>query len=706
MNIQKELKYLEFVRKEITQRMDYLSQKLNNRYGERWGIRNYIGENFGNMDKIEKIMSTMDLSLQEFLISDNKTELEKLQELFQKLCFGSINFECDDFRFEDLSDKFYIGKYNFSTSDEDILIYDWRSPIAGMFYKYETGYASYKTPIGKIISGRITEKENYRFDTDGNLITEQEFSNVDILQTALGNSAATQMKDIVATIQREQYSIIHNENYQIMVVQGVAGSGKTSIALHRIAYLLYTSRENKTNMQSQNVMILSPNNIFSDYISNVLPELGEIKTQEIQFYNFAQDELGNEYVIESPTKNNERIINGKNSEALKILNYKLSADFFESILKFVENFPANYVQYKDIPLDFISNYVKYEYALKGKLTITADYIKNYFESSKLPYFKRFDEIGRAFIKNVDWSPNTTAEQKQRAQQNVIERIKKICLMTDDILELYNDFLRNVSEKTGLELGIATKKLLKIEDAISILYLKLVFTGLSAKFDSIKHVVIDEMQDYSYIHFEIIKRMFPECQMTILGDINQVLVKREKNVLDVLKKIFPNSHIEKINKAYRSTFEITTFASKLADIKDIEPFDRHGKNPEIIPCFSQSAEFEQIKKICQRPENADKNIAIICKTVKAAESIYNNLKNTMYNLNLCVKENSNLKNGVTIITAFLAKGLEFDAVIVPDVDTENYADDIDRQILYISITRALHRLYILYSQKQSNLLAQV
>ena len=356
--------------------------------------------------------------------------------------------------------------------------------------------------------------------------------------------------------------------------------------------------------------------------------------------------------------------------------------------------------------NFTDNYIKYEDVSAEGLTIKADYIKERFEKNyfdDMPYFRRFEKIVEKFSDDLELSKNVSIGI--RIRKTLLDKLKKFCLKSDDILSIYNDFLSAVSKKIGLNLGVASRKNLKLEDAFPLVYFKFELMGYSA-FNSIKHIVIDEMQDYSYIHFKILKRMF-RCKMTILGDMNQVIRRRKYTVLDVLQKVFGNAHVIKINKTYRSTFEITSFASKLIGIEDIEIFNRHGQEPEFFSCSNRTAEVNRIAEICRSEverSNA-RNIAVICKTIKSAEAMYDKLNGKVNNLNLCVKENSTLEDGVTIITTYLTKGLEFDAVIIPDVDAKNYVNDVDRQILYISCTRALHRLYLLHTGKRSPLLAE-
>ena len=680
-----ETEYLEQVKEAVQQKIVKLSSKVSDYDKNISEHKKYIWENIYDMDMVEKSGNVEILSEEENSLNRTKSELESLRRFIKSPYFGRIDFSFDD-EPEDTTEKFYIGIRGFSTEDAtDILVYDWRAPISGMFYNYDEGPASYEAPQG-IYKGIIRRKKQYKIE-DGKLVFQIHSSlkiDDEILQNVLSRSADTKMRNIVSTIQRDQNKIIRNKEYPVLVVQGVAGSGKTSIALHRIAYLLYTFRK---ELKSEQMLIVSPNHIFSEYISNILPELGESRIKEMSFYNMVHKELKNFCTVESLIDYNERLLSNNNTAAL---DYKLSAEFFGDIQSFFKNFTDEYVKFENVSAEGFK--------------ITGDYIKTRFENqiiSKLPYFQRLEKIVEKFVDDVELSKNINIGARYRRM--LLDKVKKTCLKTDNLLNIYNDFLKAVTKKRGIDLGIADKKNLKTEDALPLVYFKFELFGYTS-FESIKHVVIDEMQDYSYIHFEILKRIF-NCRMTILGDKNQVIKRADSSVTDVLKTVFKNAHITEIKKSYRSTYEITSFATNLIGLKNIEIFNRHGQEPEIISCTSQKSQAEQIEKICRDEGNRSANIttAIICKSAAGAESMYGSLKGRLKKLNLCVKENGKLENGITVITSYLSKGLEFDSVIIPDVDEKNYNNDVDRQLLYISCTRALHRLYLLHVGKCSSII---
>ena len=489
------------------------------------------------------------------------------------------------------------------------------------------------------------------------------------------------MRNIVSTIQREQNKIIRNLDDKVLVIQGVAGSGKTSIALHRIAYILYAFRD---KIRSNEMLVLSPNKIFSDYISNVLPELGEANIREMNFDDLIRVELQNICKVEHRFDFIEYLIGvGDDVTARKTaVEYKSGVDFFYAMLNFLDGFAEKYVRFVDVNVE--------------GLTVPADYIQKYFlkeyTHEKVPYFNRFNNIA-SFADSVEIKFGKVLGARIRAK--LVGELKVNCLLKDSILEIYNDFLNELSASLGINLFDGNKSRLNYEDAFPLVYFKFELTGYSA-FDRIKHVIVDEMQDYTDVQFEILKKIFP-CNMTILGDINQVPIARDLSVLEMLSRVFDGAKLIRINNTYRSTAEITNFADKIIGLKDIVIFDRHGDEPEIKKCDSPSKEIAAIKNIVEQSiADGAKNLAIICKTEREAKRFYDKLIETYSeNITLFNRDGTKFVGGLTVVPSYLAKGLEFDAVIIPEASDKNYCSQTDKQILYISCTRALHKLYLTY-----------
>ena len=685
-----EIQYLDKVVKSITESIEILSNQLAASEKELAEQKRYIWDNIYEMDMVEKASNVDIVVGQEGGIQNKIDEIRSLKKLVKSPYFGRIDFSYDDDT-EEMAEKFYIGIRGFSSEDEyEQMVYDWRAPISSMFYDYEEGPASYKAPMGTF-EGIIRKKRQYKIENGKLVFILNSSLKIDdeILQEALSHSTDNKMKNIVSTIQKEQNSIIRNDGANVLVVQGVAGSGKTSIALHRIAYILYTFKD---KMNSSEMLVVSPNRIFSDYISNVLPELGETNIKEMSLEHLLSNELKGICSVEDRFDSLETIISAGNRETERNLciEYKSSMDFYRDIQVFFDNFIERYVIFCDVKV--------------GDATIQAATLKRMYTTgyiSKLPYFSRFKEITDKLVEEMELGTGETLSAKKK--NDILNEIMGKCLRKNSVYQIYKDFLNDLSRDKNLPLELIGKTEINYEDAFPLVFFKFKLIGYTA-FHNIKHVVIDEMQDYNRIQFEILKAVFP-CKMTILGDINQVLVPRKETVLDVLENVFDDAQIIKVNKTYRSTAEITNFASEIIGLKDVVVFDRHGMEPQVKSCVNNNGEIQSICEILQESlKDGFKNIAVICKDEKEAKDLYAMLINIdAPNISLCTKESVRFDGGIVILTTYLAKGLEFDVVIVPNVDDENYVSDIYRQLLYVSCTRALHKLYLLHTKNKTKFL---
>ena len=683
-----EVNYLKKVTDAINKKIDDISLHLSGSKKDLSEYKRYIWDNIYEMDMVEKAANADIVMGQENNIALSTKELDSLQRLVLSPYFGRIDFTYDDDT-EDMAEKFYIGIRGFTPKGEvEQWIYDWRAPISSMFYDCEEGEASYVAPQGTF-TGVIRKKRQYKIENGKIVFILDSSLKIDdeILQEALSHSTDNKMKTIVSTIQKEQNKIIRDTANDILVVQGVAGSGKTSIALHRIAYILYAFRD---KIKSNEMLVVSPNHIFSDYISNVLPELGETNITEMKIDDLVRKELKDVCKTENKFAAIENTILNADDENMKIIPFKASMKFYEYMKSFFDKFIENYMIFQDVKV--------------GSVTIPSDFIKKVYcreYSKKMPYFKRFVDIVDRFFDEVhlDNGGNVSA----RTKGVFVEELKKHCLRKNSVFEIYLGFLSDLSKTVGLNLNCGERKNVHYEDAFPLVYFKFELAGYSA-FNNIKHVVIDEMQDYSRIQFEILKHIFP-CKMTILGDVNQVMIPTNENVVDVLGEVFDSAAIIRINKTYRSTAEITRFASRIIGLDDIVIFERHGNEPQIEKKKSEAEEIDSMTTIIkQQQDNGMKHIAVICKTEKEAKKVHTKLQKTYgKDIALFTMDSSHFDGGVVVITSYLAKGLEFDTVLIPNVDDKNYTSDIDRQILYISCTRALHQLYIFYTKKCSRLL---
>ncbi|WP_370836222.1 RNA polymerase recycling motor HelD [Clostridium tertium] len=652
----------------------------------------------------------------------------KLKEKYEKMLlspyFARIDFTEEG---KELPDKYYIGISNLINDDFDFLVYDWRAPISSMFYDYEVGKAGYTCPEG-VINGDLTLKRQYKVNDgklkymfDSNLKIDDE-----ILQNILAKSSDSKMKAIVTTIQREQNKIIRNELYKNLIVQGPAGSGKTSVALHRIAYLLYKHRE---KIGPQNILIFSPNNIFNDYISDVLPQLGEDNMCQTTFKEYMHKALGNEIIKEEYCEMMEYILSSKNednyNERIKSIKFKSSKQFLNILKEYVIYLEKMNRDFKDIIFKgaliisskeiqelYFKDYVNLP--LKRRLEKLRDRILYLLE----PYEKnRVGEVAED-IKNYG-SQNDETEILKQSKSVVKNEIKsiysEIYRMTDfNIIDIYKELFENLESFSNLiiseyddeyinEVKFYTLEMIKskkfnYEDQHALLYLKGAL-GDILKISEIKYVIIDEAQDYTPLQYEILYKLLNNASITILGDLNQSInpfmnLGSYTNILDIFPKY--ETCIINLTKSYRSTIEITEFSKKLlSNNVNYECVARRGDKPIVLGFSDENNIKEQLlKDIKTYKEKGYKSIGIITKTIKEAQDVHNFLKDKV-KVNALLNDEDEYVNDTLVIPAFLAKGLEFDVVLIYNAGDENYDCEEERLLLYTACTRALHILRIYY-----------
>lgn len=662
----------------------------------------------------------------------------KLKEKYEKMLlspyFARIDFTEEG---KELPDKYYIGISNLINDDFDFLVYDWRAPISSMFYDYEVGKAGYTCPEG-VINGDLTLKRQYKVNDgkldymfDSNLKIDDE-----ILQDILAKSSDSKMKAIVTTIQREQNKIIRNELYKNLIVQGPAGSGKTSVALHRIAYLLYKHRE---KIGPQNILIFSPNNIFNDYISDVLPQLGEDNMCQTTFKEYMHKALGNEIIKEEYCEMMEYILSSKNednyNERIKSIKFKSSKQFLNILKEYVIYLEKMNRDFKDIIFKgaliisskeiqelYFKDYVNLP--LKRRLEKLRDRILYLLE----PYEKnRVGEVAED-IKNYG-SQNDETEILKQSKSVVKNEIKsiysEIYRMTDfNIIDIYKELFENLESFSNLiiseyddeyinEVKFYTLEMIKskkfnYEDQHALLYLKGAL-GDILKISEIKYVIIDEAQDYTPLQYEILYKLLNNASITILGDLNQSInpfmnLGSYTNILDIFPK--DETCIINLTKSYRSTIEITEFSKKLlSNNVNYECVARRGDKPIVLGFSDENNIKEQLlKDIKTYKEKGYKSIGIITKTIKEAQDVHNFLKDKV-KVNALLNDEDEYVNDTLVIPAFLAKGLEFDVVLIYNAGDENYDCEKERLLLYTACTRALHILRIYYLGKCTKLIKE-
>ncbi len=603
-------------------------------------------------------------------------EISKLRNQNNSPYFARIDFQTSS-----ALQKVYIGLGSI-ISNKKVYAVDWRSPIASIYYEYELGDAQYKIN-DKVIKGALTLKRQYKIENqqllsyfDTNLTINDE-----ILQEILSKHASDKMRQIVSTIQKEQNSIIRTEKTENILVQGVAGSGKTSIALHKAAYLLYKHRR---SLKSSDILVLSPNNIFSSYISEVLPQLGEDNLVETTFAQLVRTEL--KRPIEPREDMLDEIATKADQDTLNEISYKSSYEFLDSLLRFLKG-----------PLTDIFSPKTLRYVIKEKDEGNEEIIFSEEETRNLFFktFKGYDFYER--INKIAWQYAMVFTEKRHynkvQHRGLKERFKQILysfMPISDVEQIFQIFMAR--EK----LSAKKTSTIKYMDKGTYLAIKHYLYGLDHDF-SAKYLIIDEMQDFTPVDIYMFKKIW-SCPYMIVGDVNQCIEKNLSKEYLQLTADFLGCNVYNLNKTYRSTQEIASFANNMIGIKNVEYVNRRGQSPKVIKSANQG---DTIAKILDEECSDFDHIAIICKCHKEAKEICKQLNGKVdYVL---MKEPEDYKNKVLVATCATAKGIEFDAVIVPNADEENYKNNLDKNILYISSTRALHKLYFTCQNNPSKFL---
>ena len=635
-------------------------------------FKQYFWSSITDMDDMEKHVTRASINSQIDRTNDKIAQLNKLKRSLKSPYFGRVDFYIDG-RDET---KVYVG-LNGVQEGLEFYVFDWRSPIGSLFYNYNIGPASYKAPVGDI-RGEIKLKRQYKvedgklvrcFDSDMNIDDEY-------LQEILAKSSGDKMKNIVNTIQQEQNAIIRNDKDRLLIVQGIAGSGKTSVALHRIAYLLYHEK----NLRSNNVLIFSPNDVFSKYISNVLPELGEENTMQSTFTSFAESYLKEFKEVESFTTFVERYYKDPNfdPELKRLIDFKQSDD-----LKFL--------------LDaFITDYRSRIKVMGGIQIGQRVYTKEHLDSrlqygpSKMGILDRIDQIAENIC---DELRIPISKYKKQIKKLIISKIR----MPLDMKQIYQLFLNGLNNTTDMEIPKVSKSKLSYEDLLPYLYIKFELFGYP-KNNGIRHVIIDEAQDYTRLQFAMLAKIFESSSFTILGDTNQTINPFYKHEsLEPVGECFPHQprYIE-LNKTYRSTEEIIDYSNKVLGLNNMVAV-RHAAAPveykDVPTSVIPTNLLEDIETLQQK---GSKRIAIITKTFDEAIITYEALKEQIPNVSLVTGETHAKLTNIMVMPSYLSKGLEFDGVIACTDEGNLYGDE-DKYLYYVVCTRAQHHL-VVYNQK--------
>lgn len=690
----------EFLQEE--QNLDYtlkvLNQEILNYIEKRKGIVDYILEYRKKFieehrDDEDKLIEYFDhekyVKEESYKTIDKKlTEYTKLKEIPY---FGKVAFADDG-----LQETIYIGRYGLNREGEfEPVIVDWRAPVSSLFYKGTIGESSYKSPNGEVPVDILSRRQIMikKGVLQGFFDSEVDVKD-DILQMILSSNTGEKLKDIVMTIQQEQDEIIREDRQKVVVVNGVAGSGKTTIALHRVAYLLYNFREQLGNK----VLILGPNDIFIDYIGEVLPTLGEGGVRQQTFVNFAISEIGLDQHVVDFTEYLEKALRG-NNEVIDEIKYKSSKEFIDLLDKKCTEFEENYFNIKPI---------KYF----GEEIVSIEEIKELFEKhyKYMPLFRRSKKIERVIISKIKDKRDekvrelnaavkeklaSLSEDELLIEQNNIEFTRRIKVreIVREVMKAKAELAAWINHKNIVDIykEMMDTEILSYLDLAPILYLMIKLDGKKCKSD-IKHIVIDEAQDYNMLQFIVLKELTGCRSYTIVGDANQRLIKAtEEAAMLNLKPLFGGfTKYFDLNKSYRSTYQIMQYANKLLDEHAIVPFVREGKyDVEEVKVNDKEDLIDTLLETLEAYEDENyENVAIIVKGKEELKEIAPELKQFTKILSFD-REDLIYRGGRVIIPSYYAKGLEFDGVIVVNLD-----NDTDNLVKYIMCTRALHRLKVI------------
>nr|WP_302974376.1 3'-5' exonuclease [Enterocloster clostridioformis] len=684
-----ELVHLEQVSARLSDALQQAEASVRRADREYADTKKYMADHRGEIDPHEMFQNELLLKQTDRTGAFAVEMRDRIAKLKDSPYFARIDFREEQ---EEEGQPYYIGRFAFQYENEP-LVFDWRAPISGMFYDCEVGAAGFMAPAGWT-AGELTRKRQFKIRNGVMEYALESSANVqdDVLQRELSHTSDEKMKSIISTIQREQNQIIRNEKEGTMIIQGVAGSGKTSIALHRIAFLLYRLKDRLT---ARNVTILSPNKVFGDYISGVIPELGEEPIYEMSFGELAEIQLEGVIGFE-PDRDPFETQDETWSERVR---FKSTLDFVSLMDRYIEQLP----EFIFIPTDYVY----------GSFSAKGEWIRDRFLAyGTCPVKKRLamvaDDIHDRF------ETDNIMEQEVPRPRTILKQLNSMFTMKDT-LAVYKDFYKRMGIPEYFVM--AARKTLEWADVYPFLYLHSAFQGLKESHIT-RHLVIDEMQDYTPVQYAALNRMFP-CRKTILGDFGQSVNPNHLHGLEDLRTIYDRAQFVELNKSYRSTYEIMRFAKKIHHVSALEPVKRHGEPPALIPCLDAADEIRKIREAI-RCFRTGKNVSlgIILKTDAAAKDMYEVLAGydgveenqvegngeEACDISLLTRESTSFQNGISITSVRMSKGLEFDEVLIPQADCRTYTSDFDRGLLYIACTRAMHRLTLTYSGKETEFIS--
>lgn len=652
---------------ELGARLDAYAKDIQANKRHMWEARR-------DMDHIDKV--ALRQSIEQTMRSAEvlKAQRQKLLKLRNSPYFGRFDFARGQ---DGLSEAqpIYVGVHDFTDeASAKTLVYDWRAPVCSMFYDYEIGPARYEAPAGEV-EGRLELKRQFRIRGGRLEFMLESGVNIidDVLQEELSRSSDEGMKNIVATIQRDQNAIIRNAEADTLIIQGVAGSGKTSIALHRIAFLLYRFKD---TLNSKDILIISPNRVFADYIGNVLPELGEEKVSEIGMETLADELLQGQYRFQTFFEQISLMLEGKDKALGERIAAKASLDFLKQIDAYLDHFEAN--SFKAVEWR----------AGIGRIVPDWHFQETWQRYRSLPVSQRIAEVVSAtehkiFLHYKHELDSIQLKALREAVRGMVQR--------KSLRAAYKGLFEWMGRP---ELFKPAGGKLEYSDVFPLIYLKLRLESVDNPRKDVKHLLIDEMQDYTPVQYAVLGKFFT-CRKTILGDATQSVNPYGGSNAEQIQNVLRASTPMKLTKSYRSSWEIMRFVLGISPNAELVPMRRHGEAPQVIRCARRAEAVERIiAEIEDFQASSHRSLAIIAKTQKYAEELHHRLTESSVEARLLGAGSGGFSTDIIVCTSYLAKGLEFDRVIVPDAAAQTYQTDMDRNLLYVACTRAMHRLTVI------------
>ena len=682
--IAKEKEYLVATLAALRRKLAAIEDTRGTMAGQLIEQRRRIWENLSDMDEHEQSQEETQAQIQ----SDHYVMLTKQRNMVENLLYSPYFGKIDFGTAPDQRLNVYIGLAQVDDEKGATYVVDWRAPVADLYYNHDLGDAAYQAPAGTV-RGKIYHKYQFKI-SNGELRYVVDTSTTildEVLLNELGQNASVQMRNIAATIQREQNAIIRHSHGDNVLVFGVAGSGKTSVALHRIAYILYHCR---SAIRADEVLIITPNKAFTRYIGNVLPELGEEMAKQLSVEDIAKEELGVNYNYRTRSWHLEHVYAAPPSEEeVASMRYKASVRFAEDIERFAAR--ADDVCFR--ARDFVAGSA---YRCDKQVFQTLYHVR----FANYPSVVRMNKIADYVLREM---ADTYHSKLSQELQGKVRRMIYSMYHRYDVVTLYRMMLTDLRDKEGAPVRVfARDDIIPYEDVFGVILLKCYVEGARLKGSRIKHLVIDEMQDYTPVQYAYFNRLFA-CPKTVLGDVNQMAdpflnVGDEATARAMLGgEACVTFHMD---TSYRSTYEIARYANRFTD-SAITPMDRHGEEPLVMACTPETHLAVLKRQIDVARDKRYMSVAVIARSAEEARALQRRL--APLGALLLLDADTPYTGGIVVTTPFAAKGFEFDQVIVADACDRLYGKVWDDRLLYIATTRALHRLVVLYTEAPSRYL---